>query len=1326
MKDDPDHGFRVCVNALINKCLKPYASTVPLATDEIKKLYGYNYYLQVDGFSAYWSIPVCEESKRLTAFHTPDGIYCWNRLMMGAVPSSAVQQTAYLEALDQYIDYDEHDNLRQCLLDKNGERLKDKEGNPKTLRHRFAIYCDDIAAGADTLEELYELLEALICCCHRAGIQIKAGKLKFGVPRVVFHNYTISKEGTEPKEANICAFVNMQEPRDVHQLRAFLGCCQQLNQYIKDYGIIAKPLHNITKKGVKGPPPWIKGSDYDNAFHKLKAIIKNTKLYLHHKDALRRLFLEVDASDVGWGACAYQMLIPYIGELCDEGRMRIGDTGPRQIIQWISKAWTAHELTLPVFYRESLARILALEKFRNLIETNIEAGITLYTDHKPALFENSLSNKGQLSAWKLAEVADLLSIVENLYRQGGKMLFADPLSRVCEPTEGWYDPSLPRKLAALFDHLPDNVRNNDNVRVYAGKDTYAAGRLVQKWRKPSNPISKGKLLTKELAPGTFHIGIDDVNKSVNEVVKLISENKSFAVLMPISVTSEIARLENDKNGDRCHDLELAKKVSGMSKITLASSAEVWLINLPGEPFNHFYSNDMEGVGLTGVQEIFLTSYEEMRNQSRVILREHDNDEPECPEIMESFPITRSKRIINQDKDSPERNESEAINTPAGKTIVSGDRHSDEQGMSSVAPVHEHGTIKWTNVPRQPIPQLDDINLWVGHQLNHKRMPKEYQHMPPEGELVASLDGYPEGLLAVPNEDGYPRIIVPRSQIRALVLQCHEDIHHQSHIKVLYILQPLYYWPGMNISIERLCTACQTCITASVRRKHLKAKFDPNAPPSTMLPRQDYGIDFYGVYKGEILVMVDLFTREAILTHLKTRTQDNVAKTIIRYIIFQRGVPRSLRTDNAPELSSLTGAVSAICEYLKIDQIRTGGHNPRGNSICERVNQSIGSMIRKLSDQEYKQLREIALPAFQFAINTTFNSAIGCTPFEAGHGLAATTIAQARLQATRYATNAEGGRDGDTLEDVDQFFDRSVIKEQLELSVRMAEVVRATSEWHRRMTSENLSQSGHAVNLDNYPIGKEAYLYKPPSMAETIARGRRAKHIDHYIGPGIITKHIGTRSMSIRLNGRDFQRDAGMIMLEKPIIADEDPAIRDRMITKTHKHNNTSRITHPLQEGEFVIIKDDPDAKDWYCAEIRKILADRIEVNYYTTITPAIIDYKNATLKDREKNIKLATFLRTWCLDKGTGLPTTTPPSANHGKLHHLWWGRIPMEDVDKHILVRALGLSALGKFDKTTIKLAAQLDNPHHEGAGGVDDFVDKETFQKHVKRVSNRNKRKR
>ncbi len=87
-------------------------------------------------------------------------------------------------------------------------------------------------------------------------------------------------------------------------------------------------------------------------------------------------------------------------------------------------------------------------------------------------------------------------------------------------------------------------------------------------------------------------------------------------------------------------------------------------------------------------------------------------------------------------------------------------------------------------------------------------------------------------------------------------------------------------------------------------------------------------------------------------------------------------------------------VEVICQFLTIEQITTGGHSPRGNAIWERVNQSIGSMIRKLSDHEYKNLSTSYLPSFQFAINTTFNSTIACTPFEAGHGLMATTMTQA--------------------------------------------------------------------------------------------------------------------------------------------------------------------------------------------------------------------------------------------------------------------------------------------------------------------------------------------
>jgi hypothetical protein len=52
------------------------------------------------------------------------------------------------------------------------------------------------------------------------------------------------------------------------------------------------------------------------------------------------------------------------------------------------------------------------------------------------------------------------------------------------------------------------------------------------------------------------------------------------------------------------------------------------------------------------------------------------------------------------------------------------------------------------------------------------------------------------------------------------------------------------------------------------------------------------------------------------------------------------------------------------------------------------------------------------------------------------------------------------------------------------------------------------------------------------------KGRRAKHIDHYIGPGRIVRHIETRSLVISMKDsnnvdREYQRDAGMVLLRKP-------------------------------------------------------------------------------------------------------------------------------------------------------------------------------------------------
>ena len=180
----------------------------------------------------------------------------------------------------------------------------------------------------------------------------------------------------------------------------------------------------------------------------------------------------------------------------------------------------------------------------------------------------------------------------------------------------------------------------------------------------------------------------------------------------------------------------------------------------------------------------------------------------------------------------------------------------------------------------------------------------------------------------------------------------------------------------------------------------------------------------------------------------------------------------------------------------------GRSHPRGNAICERVNQTLGAMVRELSDLDYKDLKGF-FPSFEFMINTTLSSATKCTPFEIAHRLPARTIAQARIEAQRIG---RGATDPEIREDVSPVFDGSYVKHIREKAIEIAEEVKATSEWHHRMSHESLNQKGQRYNLDHYVAGAKVYFYRPPSILDVAKKTRKAKHIDHYVGPATIVKN----------------------------------------------------------------------------------------------------------------------------------------------------------------------------------------------------------------------------
>jgi hypothetical protein len=165
----------------------------------------------------------------------------------------------------------------------------------------------------------------------------------------------------------------------------------------------------------------------------------------------------------------------------------------------------------------------------------------------------------------------------------------------------------------------------------------------------------------------------------------------------------------------------------------------------------------------------------------------------------------------------------------------------------------------------------------------------------------------------------------------------------------------------------------------------------------------------------------------------------------------------------------------------------------------------------------------------------------------------------------------------------------ILKHILEKAIiEIAEEVKATSEWHRRMTHESLNQKGQRYNLDHYVVGTKVYFYRPPSILVDVAKKtRKAKHIDHYVGPATVVKKIGSRLFQLSFVNPStgtvqvLQRDAEMIILTKDWYAPSQDPADVKSEPARHQVGMKPRV------GEMVILKDYPDAKDWYVAEMQR-------------------------------------------------------------------------------------------------------------------------------------------
>ena len=167
---------------------------------------------------------------------------------------------------------------------------------------RFVVvYFDDILIYSKSLEEHLSHLRAVFDALRAARLYGNLEKCTFCTDRVAFLGYVVTSQGIEVDPAKIEAISSWPPPKTVTQVRSFLGLAGFYRCFVKDFGSIAAPLNELTRKDV----PFVWGDVQQDAFMMLKDKLTHAPL-LQLPDFNKMFELECDASGIGLGGVLLQ------------------------------------------------------------------------------------------------------------------------------------------------------------------------------------------------------------------------------------------------------------------------------------------------------------------------------------------------------------------------------------------------------------------------------------------------------------------------------------------------------------------------------------------------------------------------------------------------------------------------------------------------------------------------------------------------------------------------------------------------------------------------------------------------------------------------------------------------------------------------------------------------------------------------------------------------------------------------------------------------------------------------------------------------------------
>lgn len=486
-KNDGSKRLVIDYRRLNNQTLK-MNYPIPQIDEQFEDLSGCSLFTTLDLTSGYLQVPLTPKAQEKTAFITNDETGQFTRMTFG------LTNAPY-----------EFSRMMNIVLDD--------------LRNKICVcYLDDVLVPAKDWPDMISRLRMVFSAFQQANLTMNIKKCEFGKEEVPYLGFLLSKNGIKPGLIKMKAIEEFPKPRNVHEVRRFLGLTGYFRRFIKNYAMLAKPITDLTRKDESFS--W--SERVNSAFEELKMkLIQSPVLHLYNR--LAKTELHTDGSAVG-----------VAGILMQEG-----EDGQMHMIYCVSKKNSEAEQKYHSHRTELLAIVWSVERLRSML---IGIHFVVVTDCQALTYlHTQKEQKPQIARWYTTLMEYDFEI---RHRKGTSMCHVDALSRAPVDEDDTFMEDLTDKKFLMFSIMIEE----DKILMIQLSDEKLR-ELIEILKKEPEEISrkeKGRVRDFRLEEGRLY-----------KAVKVNGEDRSLCVI-PDTMRKAIVMKYHDQMGHFSVDKTVAK------------------------------------------------------------------------------------------------------------------------------------------------------------------------------------------------------------------------------------------------------------------------------------------------------------------------------------------------------------------------------------------------------------------------------------------------------------------------------------------------------------------------------------------------------------------------------------------------------------------------------------------------------------------------------------------------------------------------------------------------------------------------------------------------